>query len=294
MLLTLIFIYAVVLTVYLLYKQRAASKQTELETIWHNISSATSPSAKDLKAIARIAKARQSEIPWYERSVSTIGIVAFFSMIIATSVQTLNSVKAEVESIRLRQEIKELEAQRVAWKKNVKGLAEVIVHKKSNGGKLEKTEEDILRQRLTQIEESESPTKEETAEKLKIYLALGRNEEASLLVDTSSLLDGEATPETLLLLAEASFLEGSSGRAKSLLKKFEQSGLSRQPQEWQLRYFVLSATLSPDPRLFRNEVAALRHVAVSEAEEWLMEQANDMRDRARQHRSRLGANGADQ
>lgn len=287
MFVTLLLAYALGISAYLIIKQRTQSKRSELDAIWEIVSANEKPTGAEIKAIARIAKVRQSEIPWYERSISTIGIVAFFSMIIATGVQTLSSVKAEVESIRLRQEIKELEAQRSLWKKNVKELSEVIVLKQTNSGKLETSEEDILRQRLAQIEETASPSKQDVADKLKVYMALKRYDEASALVEQSTLLDDATSPGDLLFLAEMSFLDGAKGRAKALLKKFE-SELSKQPSDWQLRYLVVNAALSNDPKSFGPQVAALRHEEISEAEDWLMKEVGYLKDRARRRNFATG------
>src|SRR3954453_4341844 len=106
MLVTLLLVYGLVLSYLIVRKERLRNKESELDRVWKGITSTPNPSLEDIKVIAELAKVRQSEIPWYERSVSTIGIVAFFSMIIATSIQTISATKVEIESSNLRQEIK--------------------------------------------------------------------------------------------------------------------------------------------------------------------------------------------
>ena len=280
MFITLLLMYSLGISFYLIRKQRATNRRSELDNIWYHITSKPDPSMEDIKVIAEIAKVRQSEVPWYERSLSTLGIIAFFSMLIGTSVQTINSAKAEIESSSLRQEIKVLESQRSVWNKLIKGLSEVIVLKQSSTGKLEKSEEEVLQQRLGYIEESETSGNKNDLEKLKIYLALKQYAEASALIDNSTLVADEASPETLLFLAEVSFVDGAKGRAKSLLKKFE-TELSKQPVEWQLRFFVISAALSSDPKAYSKEVAALKHIELNEAEEWLKDKVDELKEQAR-------------
>jgi hypothetical protein len=241
-------------------------------------------SAEDLKALAEIAKVRQSAIPWYERSISTLGIIAFFSMLIATSVQTINSAKAEIESSNLRQEIKGLESQRQSWNKIIKELSEVVVLKQSSSGRLEKSEEDVLKQRLAQLLEIERPGKEDIAEKLRIFLALKQYDGASALLQKSPALADEASPENLIFYAEISFIDGAKGQTRALLKRFE-SQMSKQPIEWQLRYFVINAALSSDPKSFAKDVAALKQLELNEAEELLTSRVLVLKEQAMKYRN---------
>jgi len=73
-------------------------RQSELDRIWKDVTAKTDLTVEELKAIVEVAKARQTEIPWYERSLSTIGILAFFSMMLATSFRLL--VRRKLLSIR--------------------------------------------------------------------------------------------------------------------------------------------------------------------------------------------------
>jgi hypothetical protein len=201
-------------------------------------------------------------------------------MIIATAVQTINSAKAEIDSSNLRREIKELESQRNSWKKLVKELSEVIILKQTSHGKLEKSEEEVLKQRLSQIEDVEKPDKSDDIEKLKILLSLKQYDKASALIDQSALLSDDISMESILFLSEMCFVDSSKGRAKSLLKKFE-TQLSKQPIEWQLRYFVINAALNQDIKLFAKEVAGLKRIPLHEAEEWLASKVDELKESAR-------------
>jgi hypothetical protein len=164
MLLILLAAYSLALSTYLLrLKWFQGKTDDELQIIWKRITAKVDPSVDEIKAIAEIAKARQSEIPWHERSVSTIGIVAFFSMLVATSFQTINSAKTAVESSNLKQEILTLEAQRDSWNRLVRDLSEVIVLKAATG-KLEQSEEAILKQRLSDLDKTDKPDKDTQAE----------------------------------------------------------------------------------------------------------------------------------
>jgi hypothetical protein len=280
MVITLLLMYSLGISFYLLRKNRLERNQSELDVVWQRITSNQNPSVKDVRAIAKIAKARQTEIPWYERSLSTIGIVAFFSMLVATSFQTINSARTEIESSNLKQEIKTLELQRGAWAKLIKDLSEVILLKQTSAGKLEQSEQDVLRQRLGEIERNEKPSKEIDTEQLKIHLALREYNEASTLINGSAFLADETSPEILLFLAEASFVDGARERAKFLLKKFEPS-LSKQPVEWQIRFLVLSAAATSEPQSYVKEVAALKRISLNEAEEFLRSRLDELREQAR-------------
>jgi hypothetical protein len=287
MIYVLLSLYSVVISIYLIWRQKQVHKPSELDGIWNKITVKDTYDADDLKAIAEIAKVRQSEAPWYERSVSTIGIVAFFSMLIATSVQTVGSAKTEIESSNLRWEIKELELQRNSWRKLVKELSELIIYKKGSDTKLEKSEGDVLQQRLIQIEEIDKNSLEEESEKLKIYLALKQFDKAAALIDKLP-LEG-TTSETKLFLAEMCFIDGAKERAKPLLEKFEHE-LSKQPVEWQVRYFSINVALGSNPEEYRNEVSALKQITQEEAVSLLRDKANELKMQADIRRKHLMEN----
>lgn len=290
MLVAFLSIYAVALTLYLLQLHRTRNRETELDRIWKDVTQKPNLTTEDLKAIAEVAKVRQTALPWYERSVSTIGIVAFFSMLIATSLQSINSANTEIESSNVRQEIKALEAQRDVWKQLVKSLSEVIVLKQLNSGKIEESERDILRQRVKDLEQAETGKPETDSERLKIYLALQQFDNASAIVEKSSALAESTLPETLLLLAENSFLDGAKSRTKLLLSKFEPN-ISKQPLEWQVRFFVIKAALEPSPEVYTKEVAAIRGMDLKEAQELLIARVEQLKQNAK--RRALTANTAE-
>jgi len=290
MLVALLSIYALAVSAYLIRLHRLRNKRTELDKIWTEVTQKSNLTTENLKVIAEIAKVRQTEIPWYERSLSTIGIVAFFSMIIATSVQTINSAKTDIESSNIRQEIKGLEAQRAAWKRQLKSLSEVIVLKHLDSGKIEESEKDVLRQRVKDLEEADSGELEDESERLKIYLALQQYDNASVIVQKSTVLAQGTSPETLLLLAENSFLDGAKNRTKLLLSKFEPN-ISKQPVEWQVRFFVVKAALEPSPTVYSKEVAALKGIDLTEAEQLLAIRVDQLKQNAK--RRAMAANGAE-
>lgn len=278
MVITLLVIYSVGLSIYLLWANRNRKKETELDRIWKTITAKPNLTADYLTAIAEVAKVRQTEIRWLERSVSTIGIVAFFSMIIATSIQTINSAKTDIESSDVKQEIKALEAQRATWKKLLKSLSEVIVLKQLNG-RIEESEKDVLRQRVQDLEEADTGKLEDERERLKIYLALGRHDNASSLVEKSSALAADTTPENLILLAETSFVDGARSRTNLLLSKFEPN-LSKQPVDWQVRFFVLKAALAAAPAAYAKDVALVKGLQLAEAEQFVTAQVEQLKQRA--------------
>lgn len=277
MLVTLLVTYSLAISLYLIRKQRQQQNHSALDRVWQSITANPSPSAEDIKAMAEIAKARQTEIPWYERSLSTIGIVAFFSMLIATSFQTINSAKTEIESSNLKQEIRVLESQRVSWKELIKKLSEVILLKQTNEPTLDKSEATILQQRLDEITQIDKGSKEDDVEKLRIFIALKQYDNASALIQKSAFLNDEASPDILLLLAEGCYLEGAKARARSLLQKAE-PGLSKQGVDWQLRFLVLNAVLKSDRQPYVNQVAALKRVSISEADDWLRIKVDQWKD----------------
>lgn len=285
MFLILLLTYSIAVSAYLFRVNQLRHGQDDLEPMWQRLTSKEELSFAEVKALTEIAKVRQMQIPWYERSLSALGIVAFLSMLVATSFQTINAVKTEVESKSLRDEIHSLEAQRDSWNRLIRDLSEVIVLKATND-KLEKSEQGVLKQRLSEIERVDNSDKETDSEKLRIYLALKLYDNASTLIEKSKALGDAATSENIIFLAEMSYLDGARGRTKVLLKKFE-SGLANQPIDWQARFYVLNAALSADPKLYGNEIAALKHISLDEANQWLEIKVNELRSEAKRRASTL-------
>jgi hypothetical protein len=287
MLIMLLLIYSLGISVYLFHVSRKQGKTDDFQPILQYLTAKAEPSVAEIRAIAEIAKVRRIQIPWHERSISAIGIVAFFSMLVATSFQTINAAKAEIESSILKQEIQSLEAQRASWNRLIRDLSEVIVLKASND-KLEKSEEGVLKQRLSELDKIDKPDNEADSEKLKIYLALRLYDNASALIEKSKVLGDSASPENIIFLAEMSYLDGSRAKAKVLLKRFERS-LSNQPIDWQVRFYVLSAALSSDPKLYVNEIAALKHMSPDDANQWIESKVNDLKSQAKRRSVALDA-----
>jgi len=131
------------------------------------------------------------------------------------------------------------------------------VLKQINSGRIEESEKNVLMQRLSHLEQEDSGVTEDEIERLKLYLALQKYDQASALVEKSSVLVNGTSPENLLLLAEASFLDGVKSRTRSLLDKFEPN-ISKQPVEWQVRFFVLKSALDGSPSYYSKGVSAIK------------------------------------
>jgi hypothetical protein len=100
------------------------------------------------------------------------------------------------------------------------------------------------------------------------------------MIEKSKLMGDDASPETLLFLAEIAFVDGARARARALLKKFE-TELSSQPADWQLRFYVLSAALDPDPKIYVERVASLKHLSLEDANQLLEAKMDELKTQAK-------------
>ena len=107
-----------------------------------------------ISAMTEAAKVESNKIPWYERSVSAIGVVAFFAMLVTTGFQNIKSAQlvAETEKVRIKNEM-----MKKSYSKVQKIIKDVIILIKENiyrTGVLDGVSKEILQNRLNYLDDS--------------------------------------------------------------------------------------------------------------------------------------------
>jgi hypothetical protein len=200
-----------------------------------------------LKALCSVAEIRQAETPWYERSLSTVGVVAFFSMLIATGVQTTRSGLETIKVEKLQQEKQDLEKQVAEIGELLSRTTSTVVKQYQITGYLDPIGEDTLRIRLAKLSASRSMDESQLQEAYTLALLLRDFKTAvQIIEDHLDLLD-RTEPSHLVSLAEYYFLIGRLGSARDCLSRAEPK-LSGQTNDVRKRAIVMAALLDTSRR----------------------------------------------
>lgn len=195
--------------------------------------------------ISKIAEAEHSFSPWYEKSLSTAGVIAFFAMLVAASVQTVMVTRESFKLDQLQVQIDSLAEGKKYADSVIKDAVQTIVDKHQLGGRLYREEKLLLEHRLRQLEKINSLSKAEFAELYRLQLLLGRFFAATdLLEEHKALLDMTA-PADIISLAEYYYLEGAGEVARKLLDSLNVK-LPQLSAPWQIRYMVLRTVFEPE------------------------------------------------
>src|ERR1700722_2463456 len=97
------------------------------ESLISQIDQSELPPLDRLNSTIELAKLRQASLPWFERSISTAGVVAFFSLLIGTGFQAVKSDSDAIRAAQIEREVKELQSQKLDFERAVRELAQSVV-----------------------------------------------------------------------------------------------------------------------------------------------------------------------
>lgn len=256
--------YAVGLSVIFLIVQKRRAKETDLLAEARKLAGDELTPLERLEALAQMARIRKREMPWFEQSLSTLGVVVFFSMLIATSVQTAKASLEAAEAERLRQDVKALEVQRSDLDTLVVDITRAVVTQYRRTGRLDPTGERVLKHRLLELDKVANPSRADLIEKFEIAFIAGDFERAVSLIERNIDLLDRTDPGNIITLAEYYYLGGAAGSATELLDQLEPK-MSTLPPAWRVRMIVLNSILKPDPPRYSAELSAVLRISSEDA-----------------------------
>ncbi len=227
-------------------------------------------SPKDrFNSLSKVAKLEQDQIPWYERSISTIGAVLFFSMIITTAVQTIRDTHLNIKNERLQVKIEELEKQSKEAEELVPKVASTILDLYYKDGILNSTWISTLRYRLKQLDEVATKNNDQLVEQYNIAIILGEYEKAVEIIDRNiQFLDRTKIPDQISL-AEYYYRTGAESMSKEIIAGLK-SRISNLPAQWQFKEIVLRALMDSNfeqnKKNYILEVSSILHISSVNAE----------------------------
>lgn len=210
--------YAALVTVVYCRARRAAARPfaDDLRDLWQ--AARTVEPAKDrAEVIKALAELQKASTPWYERTVSTVGVIAFFSMSIAITVQTIQGNLEEARAQRLGAQLEDMKEEHTAAEEFVAEVSRLVASGMRSAGTLSDLEKRILRYRLEMLERKPETDEDAVREIFALALALREYPLAVSVLEREQEVLNLAVPADRLSLAEYYFLVSSHSASKQLL-----------------------------------------------------------------------------
>lgn len=255
-------VYSAVATYALVAVQRQTRDNRSLDKLRSEALELTDP-VQRVAALTEVEKLRESTRPWWERSVSTLGVIAFFSMSLAAAVQTVDAGMKAEKVARLSSDMGQLRAEIDSVQESIRASSAVVVGEYDETGELDRSGREVLRNRLASLSRQGVHDRSGLLEEYEISLILGDFERAlSALEAVVGLLND--TPADQLVLAEYYYLTGAAGSARRALGNVEPS-VSTLPWQLRVRVIVLNVALAGDRDSGQRALASALKVSTEAA-----------------------------
>ena len=250
-----------------LRRQRGADRSRVLIESWFE---STPPSAESVKAYSEFRRTMQLELSWYQRSLSTFGVIAFVSMTVAAAIQTVRANKEQMDAEALRKENTQIEAQVSSIAKD---MAIQMQSEYLTGVRPNDTEKQLLRYRLNEL----------ARQPITLDIARERFDAAIMLDDHNAALSAYASypkgvdvrPEDRVRLAEGALMMGNPIAARALFLGLLESSVQLD-KSLRARVIILETALDPE-KLRAEEYAALKGISPIEARTIIGAKSRDLR-----------------
>jgi hypothetical protein len=267
--------YAVLLTAIVIVSMKPRRNGDEVSECVEKWFSTQPVTQESVTALSAFKTAQQSALPWFERSISTVGVVSFLAMSIATAVQTVQGMNAELDTKLLRAEIADLQKQKEAAthviNSSVRALREVLALRDS----VDPGVRTLLQFHLQQVVASGQLTIADAREAFGVAVAIGEYETAGMLFRKWPDLATASTSEEQLVLAEGLYLIGQPQRSREVMRQVSKLQ-STLPNGSQRRAIRLDAVLNPGGKQVAA-LAALLNLSLDDAQRVLESEAARLR-----------------
>lgn len=180
-------------------------------------------------------------IPWYQKSISTIGIVAFISMIFAISLQTVTLTKESINLESMKFEISKLKESKEEVEKIISDTTITMYKKYAETGRLSDREISIIKFKIKELENEKSPNYQQIYQFSMLIGDFNKAIEAIPFVDKSKPI--ENIPD-VISLAQYYYIIDDIDNAKKMTTRANDkvSSLIQQPY-WVLQLGALKSLL---------------------------------------------------
>jgi hypothetical protein len=196
------------------YRSRADSEALDAELL--SLARQDGPIKERAEILHALAEVRNSQIRWYERAISTVGIVALITMTIATAVQTVQSAAQEKKLEEW--ERRSAEAERRVGEANwlIGSMAKLLVNRATRVALLSDDEKRILRYRFERLSEMPKLERAEQQEMIQLAIVLREFFRGAALIEKDASLFDSADVADHVSLAEYYYLTGALDRARAI------------------------------------------------------------------------------
>ena len=221
--------YAVLLTAFFLYEYfRKDDKTTELFAQCVEIVKNEESPTEKIKAISALNDLKKTLSPWYEKYLSTVGVIGLFSMTVAAGVQTINSTAQQSRADVLESDLAELKSQVELAEQFVANVSSAIQSGAFDTQRIGEIERRILRYRFDELRTSTDLNSEALSEAFSLALVLREFETAVELLEKNRELLNDRHPADQLTLAEYYYLVGSNSAAQQIVNDIDAAGGAQQ------------------------------------------------------------------
>jgi len=218
-------IYAALLTVFVLYEYfKKDDKTSELFSQCVEIVEKEQSPSEKIKAISSLNELKNSLSPWYEKYLSTVGVIGLFSMTIAAGVQTINSTTQQYRADALAADLADTKSQVEAAELFVADASSAIQSGAFDTQRIGENERRILRYRFDELRTSTVLESEELSEAFSLALVLREFETAVELLEMNKELLDDTNIADQLTLAEYYYLVGSNSAAQQIVGQIAAAG----------------------------------------------------------------------
>jgi hypothetical protein len=214
--------------------------------------------------ISELANVQEKCTAWYEKSFSAIGVVAFFSMLIATGVQTLKSSVESAQAEQLKKEVQQLKDERTTIGTLLADISRSVEFQFRETGRLDRPGKEILSYRIKALQETGELNHDQLSELFVVAFALHDLETAKDAVDRNPNLLDKTVPADMLTLAEYDYLVGAPNAAKELIAKIDPR-LSEMAGPLQVSVVVLDNLLYGDDESHVKQISEIEHISLAQA-----------------------------
>lgn len=218
---------------------------------------------KKAEVICMIEKTYRADLHWFEKAISTIGVVAFFSMTVAISLQSfsLSSHKQELELVKKEKDI--INDKIKEFNPFVKSYSQLICRRYMKTGKITDHEKEILEYRLNQLEENEI-SGAALYEIFQITFVDKKFERITIHLENNWDLLDKFHPTDKISLAQYYFSNGAKMRSNDILSNLD-SHINNMPETWRFKYYVLFSAVNNDYSTYLLDISLILRLSKEEA-----------------------------
>ncbi len=228
---------------------------------------------KKITFLLEIKKLYIDSIPWYMKAISSIGVVAFFSMILAALIQTIELTKKSDELKILKKE------QSIIYKeeKNFQEIIEILISNIEEQlvvGRIKLSDKHIklIKYKIEKIEKLPNPNYNKL---YRLSIMIGDMEKAFYSI--MKIDKKEENLPNIISIAEFQCYQGNRKYAYSLLKKYHvEKKISTLDKTWALKTYILLSYIHDSEIKYLSNIKYLLNTNSITTKRWINKKIGDI------------------